>query len=1336
MKKLVSILLTLALVVTLIPASLGTAVSTAFAASANHFVFPNEQYSPTSARITNSERVTLEGSLNGVNGNSISYSVYKLNKNPDPTATDKYLVDQNDKREGQTANIMINGSKIQLYNLQLYPGLNQVTFKGLQGMSDVYDSIFIEYRNGPTMYDMSVSLDGNVYNLKEDESTIVYSDASQGKKSVNVSISGKAPNADKVQIEVNGRSWSFGVSKSNDWTFFASPIAIEQGRNLVKIKVFNGTQSVETTREVAFFNGDVTFHDVHMKETGGTTKYDLSQSPTITASTDGVIYGRVLIPYDATKAKPTSVGVAYEMIETGSGNKTNGNATNVVEVSSNPKFVEYSFEISGAVKKNERTNLTLTSTNYALSTPSLQSMSGFSVLLKDANQPYIYAANYLSGYNNTMTPGEAVALQGGKLDGAQLFSMPAAIQFLVPNGSKPRISIESVTDALGKKQNPNTYHLNPTIVAEDVTVQNINGVPTSMSRVVYLIDKLPSTGKQTIVFRLDGSTETYTATVTLLYGPYVKYDGAFDGQKIYTDTTDANRQDQVMKELQDLAGQIYNIANEGELKYKGPDQTVFFSINNTTLELAEGATKSQFKIVNQKDAFNALYMGDNKIKFVFRSQKSHYENTITVTLIPTNLPVIPAPETDGIYPYSTTYPDPKPNDPRFEKKGGVYLTREAKMNVYGTFDFVDLGKNKAEIEGKLTSLRGSGTTKNELQNYKLVIQSPVLKNDKNPLGKIEWTLENMFTDKNGDTYNSSAVVNGISVYYDNDKQYFSFIIKGISLPGDGTPVAMNMTVFNSGEGGPRATYRLEVVPVDVPYTILKPALEKRVVNQNFVEVIIDSPGAEKVVINKIPAEKIIYYPSYDKTQKPYENAYRAFVVGLKANKDNKIEIAISRGKDTFKNTITVKYVPTSIPGAQYMEPMKKTHKVFEGIVNLTFEKGANLVRRDYNVPQNFKNQVFSGHNLLFAIANSFDGEVDRREFEYQPANYDLAKIEAKNIFEASFPERFIKAGPVIWMDPGQADDIKTESVYDPIKYGVEPYQYPGSPIEMFYKRDLRNELIMSKPGKLTLSYDKNVTDDGGRTVSVFRFDSELQQWENIGGVVDSKKHTVTVPITRFGYYVVGKMSYSYHDVVQHPYARDFIETIFAKGVMNPFDPFSMFGTDMYVSRGEFTRMIVRAKEMPLNYDGKKHFNDVVVPAADKMNTINVNQLWDFRYVETAARDGIVRGVSPNEFGGDYSIIRQDAAVMLAKALNMKLETKRDKVRKDLLKYFQDADKIDYYAQPAVLAIAKKGFITGVPIDPSDPKKGYVFQPSANMLRGDAALIMARAMIDLKKLPKM
>lgn len=1354
LKKIVSMILIVALIVTVLPLPFASVAQAA--TDAKYFIFQNEKTDPENPRITNSQSVTLQGTLNGVNGQDISYSVAQV-------AIDKGVITQIASRDEQTAGIVIRGSSITINNLQLYPGLNRIIMQGYQGTSQVREAFFIEYRDGPTMYDLSVSLEGMQQELKETETTVVYSTASKGKPSVNVSLEGKAPNADKVQITVNGRSWTFTVSSNNSWRFFASPITINQGKNLVTIKAFNGTQSVETTREIAFYNQAVTFYDVYMNDASG-NKVDLGGYPNITyddkaRNTD--IYGRVIIPI-VPKSTPDAPDIEYKI---GNANKVSIKATDV-DASGNKlinidkveeNYMIMSFRIlNPTIETDKRVSIQLSSTNLATTPVEVQSTSGFGVTLKDGSKAYILDGKYLTGYSESMKGDSEgiLSLTGVDLNGAQIYSMPTAIEFYLVNGAAENVSLTEIKDAFGKVIT-GAYKIGDEL-ARTTVVRNVNGVPTDTTRVVYELAKLPTTGKMDITFVAGG--QKYPVSVTLLYGPFVKYDKAYDGITIKRDTTQdiSIIEKSVMDELGNLTGQLFNIADGDKIVYSSEataskKQTVNFYVNNTEIKLApEDAKKNRFRFVLDPNAiytetladgriitygevtkaYKALYNGDNKIKIVYRGEKEYYEKVITVTLIPTNRPEIPAEGEQSVFPYSSTHDStPNPNDPAFQKKGSIYYTSETKMNVYGTFDFLDLGKNSDEAKDKIEEMQNP--TDKTAAKYILRVQSPLFKD------KLEWSLMNDITiiDKNSSIIVTGVdgAVPGLTVFYNTTTEIFSFLMKEINVPIDGSAAVINFTVYNDGLGGPSASERLEVVPVNVPFTILKPSPEKRVLNQNFIEVVIHSPGADKVLINKVAGTKFVYNETDNDADKV--NAYKSLITNLKANKDTKIEIEIIRADKSYKSEFTVRYVPTSIPGAQYMETMKNSHKVFEGKLNLQFEKGTNLIRRDYNAPDMYKTQVYNGNSMLFAIANPTDGVVDRREFEYVPEDYDKLMALAADIFTYSFSNRFIKSGPVFWIDPGLADDINTPDKYDPISNGHDPYQLPSSPVSMFYDRDLSRELIPSKVASLTMSYDENMTNDAGRLISVFRFNPEIQQWENIGGVVDEKKRTITVPFDRFGYYTVGKLAYSYDDVVQHPYARDFIETIFAKGVMNAFELESYFGTDMYLSRAEFTRMIVRGLEIPLNYQGKRHFDDANLPD-DQMDQISTFALWDFRYIETAAREGIVRGISPKQFGVNLDISRQDAAVMLAKAMNLKMDTDRTKIRKDLLKYFKDVDDIDYYAQPAVLAIAKKGLISGVPLDPNDPKQGALFQPIAKMLRGDAALIMARVMISTKKLPKM
>lgn len=265
LKRILSVFLAVVLVISLLPASFANTVSAAQAGT--FFIFPNEQYDVNSARLVNEDRVSLTGTLNGVNDKQISYSVFQLTKKADGTIS---IVNSN---EGQTGNIIVNNGKITVSNIKLFSGLNRITFKGLQGTTQVEDSIYVEYRNGPTIYDLKANLvDGSqAIELKEDSPAVLTASPGSpayGKTKTDISISGYAPSADKVTVEVNGRSWTYTVSSYNNYKFFASPINVNSGSNIVKIKVLNQNQTLETSREVTFYNGKVTFFDV--RATDGT----------------------------------------------------------------------------------------------------------------------------------------------------------------------------------------------------------------------------------------------------------------------------------------------------------------------------------------------------------------------------------------------------------------------------------------------------------------------------------------------------------------------------------------------------------------------------------------------------------------------------------------------------------------------------------------------------------------------------------------------------------------------------------------------------------------------------------------------------------------------------------------------------------------------------------------------------------------------------------------------------------------------------------------------------------------------------------------------------------
>jgi len=1348
----------------------------AAAATSGNFAFPNEFDIPSNARVTTNGLVTITGTLNGVNPTTISYSVLQV-VNTDPNDPTKEKIGS--KRENLTSNIYVNGNSLQVFNVQLFSGLNKITFQGAKGGGLVENSIYIDYHDGPTLYDLEASLYGNSFPMNESTTTVVHATATKGKAQTEISISGKAPNAQSVTVEVNGSSRKFSVNSTSNYSFVASPITVQKGKNLVTIKVSNGTQTVETTREVAFYNGAVTFYDMSLSDSSG-NKVSMEYSPSLITDKTGLqVTGRVIVPNyygkvgtdttnrphpDPTLPLSTLKGEIYAV---GSGTPiatiSGASMTSAIvqPYTDTDAFFIYdlSFNVSNSLNFNQRYNVRMQAANEANiangTTPTVEGTNSLYFTLVDSDTPFIEQVNYLPGYQ----PGNYLGLDSDSLDGKSLYGMPIGVEVLIGNptnldmttglkdasGATSGLNVVKITNNAGKAA---TTGYDMKVLHESEELLTVNGKTGLYKRLFLEVSKLPYEGKQTIQFsvkNLSGTVVTKDVTVTMLFGPYVSYNKLFDGMILESDTTSqTTASDIVLNELESFAGAIQNVNDTNEIRYEPEKdiatgktigaQSIFFYVNNVAFKLKPKSTDihdTNFVLddsVDPEDIFDVMFAGENTIRFVFQGTSTFYERSVKMNLVPTNLPVIPVSGSAGVFPftYTPTTNDkeivPIPNDPNFPMSGSIYTTSKSKMNIFGTFDFIDLGKT-VDVGNYMPSASIAA-------DYILRITSSASS------VVYQWDLSQPFVIYSSDDPNVNAIYDpndkGISgllvVRYDLATQSFSFILKDQDLNADGSSSVYNFYVYNSGLYGPKASYRMEVDPTALPYDIVRPILPaKSIVNQNFVEVIINAKGAQSVVINKINAEKMQFDADYDGTIDWYD-AYRATVTDLKVGK-NTIKFTIKSANDTTTGSIEVTYAPTNIPGAQYMKLMSSSQKVFDGALTLAFPKGTTLIRSDYNVPEEFKNQVFTGHTLLYSIANSEDGVVDRHEFDGWPADFDRIVTSSGEQFKFSFPTRFSKASPVYWIDAGLADDTTNGRLYDPVKYGLEPYQFPNSGVPSFNNRASDRELIASKTGKLTLSFDPNMKDAVGTLITVYRYDNQNKYWENLGGVVDTKKNTITVPFTKFGYYVAAKMVYSFSDITQHPYARNYMESIYSKGISNSIG-YDDFGADMYTTRGEFARMVVKALDIPLNYElGNPSFDDVP-------QIVNPDAIWDYRYIETAARAGIIRGTQPRTFDPSGNLTREEAAVILARALELKLATDPNKIAADLEKQFKDHGNINYYAKAAVAAIAKKGYIKGSPVDASDLKKGYVFEPRSNLLRSDAAIIVGKMLIDLKKLPKL
>ncbi|MEO3947254.1 S-layer homology domain-containing protein [Gorillibacterium sp. CAU 1737] len=518
------------------------------------------------------------------------------------------------------------------------------------------------------------------------------------------------------------------------------------------------------------------------------------------------------------------------------------------------------------------------------------------------------------------------------------------------------------------------------------------------------------------------------------------------------------------------------------------------------------------------------------------------------------------------------------------------------------------------------------------------------------------------------------------------------------------------------------TIRREPLPYKITFPTLitnaKGELQANITS-NYQTIELTSEGADQLLFGKVEANEVA----------PNTFSYEAR--NLKSGK-NSIKFTVVKGKSKINGTLVLNYADTPVEGARYKTQLGSSLKVFNNQIQLSFPKNTFLTRNDKST----KPDLYSERYLLFGIANGTSGQLVDRDEDYYATSPDLPN----QLVDRT--GRFLPASPLYYMDAGYAMVKAIEPSPDNVnKGGVLPFavsmigkKTPGDgPTYLpFNNRSATDNLITNQMGKLTLQYDPKVTPSAWRYVTVMHFGfhvneagvtSSIPTWKNVGGVVDTSKNTITVPFQEFGYYRVFYLSNSWPDVINHPWARNELDALYAKGYMFNLQN-NAFVPSENISRGEFAQLLVKIFDLPLNYSGKLSFIDV----SPSQSTVT----RDYRYIETAARAGIIRGVTEQSFAPTLSITRQDAAVMIARAGKLKLGTDPDKSLAALQKAFTDAKIIDYYARTSVEAVNKAKFITGK--ENLYDKGTMSFDPLSPFTRAEAAVVAMRVLKNQGKVP--
>ncbi|MDG0794515.1 S-layer homology domain-containing protein [Cohnella ginsengisoli] len=1085
-------------------------------------------------------------------------------------------------------------------------------------------------------------------------------------------ISLKAPNA--TEVTINGTQMFGGAGSS----YVLSGIALSHGLNTLTIVAKNATKTYELKRNLVYYNGSLTAYGVKIGS------QDIGGEPTLTTAitTGANVSGTVVIPYTGTTVPAGNVTV--ELWRTGDAAATSVSGSTYSLVNTTTGYVIYNFTTTG-------TFTVPTNGDYYLRiigpSPTLTDTLPFKMLL--SNSPSIAGVKQM--YNAVLpTSGTTVTAAS-----TANFSNNAIV-------SQLPLYLLLDTQNLGA----NTVDVKVERGTDNVTAQSDivkNSYYDAAGKPVVIIRSLPA-GQLKLTFMIkDSSLATiYSLTRTITYNPAP----AIQIANLYTGMTFTNPTD---FQNYSIVGSLpnFNLNSAAEL------DSLQVTLNGRTVPLKQSASnivvssgKFTFVPGNSTPTPISLVAGANTITFSGTASGVPVSTSYTIYLFSNDEPAI-----TSIRPIPYVLP-PNNDDPALPKRkfsdpdvkfaitdDNEYTTTEKSLDLLfkvKDFDGIDM-----LIDGKSVATGGFDTatpSRLDLIDPATPVDSikPFVDMKPNVLPSTQYTLQSGETE-------------------------YQIRLSEIKLPTSGK---ITFTVILR-KGTVTVSQTITIIRDYSPYLVLSPKLpNEAVINANFLPISIKAEGANQVLIGKVEMTK------------GEGDIFRYEMPNLKAGK-NTIKFTVVTGTQKVNGSFDVTYAADNSVAAQYKANVSASGKVniFSGELQMSFPKNTFLRQANTSPGQDVKTvDLFNSQQIYFGIADRTDGRTVKK---YNAVGEtDLAgnaldgtikdvPVDSYAVDRLTPKTNFAYASKLFWIDAGYFDATAstTSGEYTMVK-AMQPYQ----PANMFYGRvyDTSKWLEPSQRGTITLKYDANIANVYGQNLSVWRYTNN--GWENIGGVVNTSNKTVTAPFDGFGYYTVMGLRYSFSDIIGHKYARLALESIFSHGVMNNKDGNS-FGVYENITRGEFAQMLVKMMGIPLQYDPNNMTFDDVQPF-----DYPDQPYWNYRFVETAVKKGYIRGKSPRLFMPNDNLTRGEAAVMIARALNLvKSNADPEKDLVSLQKIFTDASTTDTYAVSSILAVNKAGFISGIANTVSGGKPTFRYEPDSNLSRADAAVIAQRVMKKLKKL---
>lgn len=215
------------------------------------------------------------------------------------------------------------------------------------------------------------------------------------------------------------------------------------------------------------------------------------------------------------------------------------------------------------------------------------------------------------------------------------------------------------------------------------------------------------------------------------------------------------------------------------------------------------------------------------------------------------------------------------------------------------------------------------------------------------------------------------------------------------------------------------------------------------------------------------------------------------------------------------------------------------------------------------------------------------------------------------------------------------------------------------------------------------------------------------QWDYVGGAVDTVSGTVRAKLTRFSRYAVMAYDRTFADLRGH-WSRGDVEVLVSRHLVQGVNEHE-FQPDRPVTRSELARLLVEA----LAQDPERAVT-LERPAAPTFTDVP-EDAWYFPYVETAARRGIIKG-SDGRFRPDDPVTREEMAAMILRTLGQEAAAQAAASR---MLPFRDATEVAAWARGYVALALERGLLQGVDASSLAPRE--------RATRAQAAAVVLRAM---------